>query len=72
MDAPSAILVLGRINSHLPSLAASGLALQEHVAKAASLGMEHFLPKRYTAKALLTVLHEVLQKVSGVTTEVRP
>ena len=65
MDGPAAILVLRRLNPHLPILAASGLALQEHVAKAASLGVRHFLPKPYTAEALLTALHEVLGKAGN-------
>ena len=60
MDGPTAILVLRRLNPQLPILAASGLAAQEHVAKAASMGVKHFLPKPYTAESLLTALHGVL------------
>ena len=62
MDGPAAILVLRRLNPELPILAASGLAVQEQVAKATSLGVKHFLPKPYTAEALLTILDEVLQE----------
>ena len=60
MDGPSAILVLRRLNPHLPIIAASGLALTEHVNRAAALGVKHFLPKPYTAHALLVMLHELI------------
>ncbi|MES2467497.1 MAG: PAS domain S-box protein [Verrucomicrobiota bacterium] len=60
MDGPTAILVLRRLNPHLPILAASGLAIDEHVAKVASLGVKHFLPKPYTAQALLVMLQELI------------
>ncbi len=60
MDGPTAILVLRRLNPHLPILAASGLALNEHVAKVTSLGVKHFLAKPYTAQALLVMLQELL------------
>ena len=62
MDGPTTIQVLKRINPHVRIIAASGLNANRMVAKAASAGVRHFLPKPYTAEAMLTSLHEVLCK----------
>jgi CheY-like chemotaxis protein len=60
MDGPTTIQVIQRMNSKIPIIAASGLAANAHVARAASLGVRHFLPKPYTAETLLRILREVL------------
>lgn len=64
MDGASTIEALRRRDGRLPIIAASGLTSSTHVAHAASLGVTHFLPKPYTAEALLTVLRNLLAKNS--------
>ncbi len=61
MDGATFILALRRIDPHVPVIAASGLNSNGYVAKAAHLGIKHFLPKPYTADTLLTKIHEVLR-----------
>ena len=60
MDGSSVMQVLRRMNPRLPMVVASGLSTDAQAARAASLGVEHFLAKPYTASALLTVLRRVL------------
>lgn len=66
MDGPSTIRALRRIDPKIPIIAASGL--DEHVGNLRfnrSCGVDHFLPKPYTAYALLTVVQEVLDLAAG-------
>ncbi len=56
MDGPATIQVLRRIEPRIPIIAASGLSTSEHVSRATRLAIQHFLPKPYTARTLLTVL----------------
>ncbi|HEY3664009.1 MAG TPA: PAS domain S-box protein [Chthoniobacterales bacterium] len=56
MDGPATIQVLRRIKPTIPIIAASGLSTSEHVSRATRLDIQHFLPKPYTARTLLTVL----------------
>ncbi len=60
MNGPATIQVLRKLNPELRIIAASGLSANGHVARAASLGIKHFLPKPYTAETLLQVLKQVL------------
>ena len=60
MDGPATIQVLLRMSPSVRIIAASGLNLNEYVARAAGAGIRHFLPKPYTAEALLGAIHEVL------------
>ena len=60
MDGPMTIQVLIRIDPQVRIIAASGLNSNGMVAKAASAGVRHFLPKPYTAETLLKVLKQVL------------
>jgi CheY-like chemotaxis protein len=60
MDGLATIQVLRRMNPKVPIIAASGLAANGHVVRAASLGVKHFLPKPFTAESLLKVLKQVL------------
>ncbi|MEP6673162.1 MAG: response regulator, partial [Chthoniobacter sp.] len=60
LDGPATIQVFRRLNPDLPIIAASGLAANSETAKVASLGVKHFLPKPYTAEALLKTLRQAL------------
>jgi PAS domain S-box-containing protein len=60
MDGPALIQVLQRMNPKMPILAASGLVAEGQVARAARLGIKHFLPKPYTAETLLKNLKQAL------------
>jgi PAS domain S-box-containing protein len=61
MDGPATIQALQRMSPKTPIIAASGLMANGHVARAANLGIKHFLPKPYTAETLLKILQEVLR-----------
>ncbi len=63
MDGVTMIHVIRRLNPNVRIVAASGLAADGSVSRAANAGVQHFLPKPYTAETLLTVLHTVLQNV---------
>ncbi|HEY1050278.1 MAG TPA: response regulator, partial [Prosthecobacter sp.] len=60
MDGPATIQVLMRMNPKVRIIAASGLNANGMVAKAASAGVAHFIPKPYTAEMLLKTLQQVL------------
>lgn len=60
MDGPATIQVLMRIDPEVRIIAASGLNADGMVAKAASVGVKHFIPKPYTAETLLRTLHSLL------------
>ncbi len=60
MDGPATIQVLRRMNSKVRIIGSSGLTPHGHVAHAHSLGLEHFLPKPYTAETLLKAIKQVL------------
>lgn len=62
MDGLATVQVLMRINPQVRVIAASGLGLKDMVARAMSAGVKHFIPKPYTAEALLAALHAVLGK----------
>lgn len=60
MDGPAMIQVLRRIHPEVRVVTASGITGGENQARAADLGVTHFLSKPYTAETLLTVLRNVL------------
>jgi PAS domain S-box-containing protein len=60
MDGPALILALKALNSQVRIIGSSGLASNELVARALGAGVQHFVPKPYTAEALLTTLKKVL------------
>lgn len=60
MDGPALIVALKRIDPQVRIIAASGLNANGNVAKAANVGVKHFLPKPYSADTLLTTLRQVI------------
>jgi len=61
MDGPALIAALRRINPRVRIIGASGLNANGSVARAAAVGVKHFLPKPYSADALLTMIRQVLR-----------
>jgi CheY-like chemotaxis protein len=62
MDGPTAIHALMHIEPEVPIVAASGLASNVTMAKAAVAGVKDFLTKPYTAEALLRLVRRVLER----------
>jgi CheY-like chemotaxis protein len=60
MDGAATIRALTRLNPAVKIIAASGLTSKAAEAEAAGDGVAVFLPKPYTASALLTALREIL------------
>jgi PAS domain S-box-containing protein len=64
MDGPATIVALQRMNPDVRIIGASGHDANGKVAKAAGAGVSHFLPKPYTAEALLRTLRVILEEKS--------
>jgi len=60
MDGPATIVALLSMNPRVKIIGSSGLAANGGVAKAASAGVRHFVPKPYTAEKMLRTLREIL------------
>ncbi|NMG06999.1 hybrid sensor histidine kinase/response regulator [Brasilonema sp. UFV-L1] len=60
MDGSTTILTLQRMNPQVQIIAMSGLMSTWTTAQKRSLGIQHFLPKPFTAQALLSTLREIL------------
>ncbi|TVQ90012.1 MAG: PAS domain S-box protein [Deltaproteobacteria bacterium] len=60
MDGPTTIRALKRMDPDVKIIGASGLGTDEAVARASKGGLEHFLPKPYTAETLLRAIRDVL------------
>jgi PAS domain S-box-containing protein len=65
MDGPALIAALRRIPPTVRIIAASGLNANGNVARAASAGVKHFLPKPYSAGAILSLIKKVLAEDKG-------
>ncbi|HVF43051.1 MAG TPA: PAS domain S-box protein [Pyrinomonadaceae bacterium] len=61
MDGPSTIRALQKMNPRVKIIAASGLGGQDKAAEAASVGVNLFLPKPYTAEKLLKSLARIIR-----------
>ncbi|MEP0916402.1 response regulator [Leptolyngbya sp. DQ-M1] len=64
MDGATAIRTLRKMNPDVRVIATSGLMLSNTIADVASVGVDSFLSKPYTAEELLKVLHKMLDKAS--------
>jgi PAS domain S-box-containing protein len=60
MDGPSTILALKAMDPQVKIIGSSGLNANGGVAKAIGAGVQHFVPKPYTAERMLRTLHQVL------------
>ena len=60
MDGPATIIALKAINSEVRIISSTGLASDGGMAMAKNAGIQHFIPKPYTAETMLNTLHEVL------------
>jgi PAS domain S-box-containing protein len=60
MDGPATIVALKAINSEVRIVSSTGLASDGGMAMAKNAGIQHFIPKPYTAETMLNTLHEVL------------
>jgi len=60
MDGPAMIVALRSMNPKVRIIGSSGFSANGNVAKAGGAGVEHFVPKPYTADTLLKVLRTVL------------
>jgi PAS domain S-box-containing protein len=72
MDGPALVAALRRMSPQLPIIGASGLSANAHVAKAAGAGIRHFLPKPYSADAMLKLIRRVLSGEGGSRTPFGP
>ncbi|MGN6386285.1 MAG: response regulator, partial [Verrucomicrobiota bacterium] len=61
IDGPALIVALKSINPEVRIIGSSGLTSNDGVAKAVGAGVQHFIPKPYTAEAMLNTLYLVLQ-----------
>lgn len=66
MDGPATIIALKSIDPSVRIIGSSGLTSNDGVAKAVGAGVQHFVPKPYTAETLLTTLRLALHETSGV------
>jgi|GEM_PF-2948625 len=60
VDGPATIFALQRMNPEVRISAATGLNANGMVAKAASAGVKHFIPKPYTVVTVLRKLWQML------------
>lgn len=62
MDGPATVHALKRMNPEVKIIGASGIGATGRVMRALGSGVEHFLPKPYTADTLLDIIHRVLRE----------
>ena len=60
MDGPALIIALKTLDPGVRIIASSGLNANGGVAKALGAGVEHFVPKPYTAEAILSAISKIL------------
>ena len=65
MDGPATIVALLSMNPRVRIIGSSGLAANGGVAKAASAGIRHFVPKPYTAEKMLRTIRDILDNGSA-------
>jgi PAS domain S-box-containing protein len=62
MDGPSAIVALKAMNPQVRVIGSSGLASRMAFAQAAGAGFKYFIPKPFTAEAMLNILEKALRE----------
>jgi PAS domain S-box-containing protein len=62
LDGPATISALRTINPKVKIIGSSGLSSDGGRARIKDAGIQHFIPKPYTAETVLQALHEVLQE----------
>lgn len=62
MDGPATIQALRQINPLVKLIGASGISQNGKAARAAGSGLNHFLPKPYTAEVMLRLIDTVLKE----------
>jgi CheY-like chemotaxis protein len=72
MDGPAMIVALKSIDPSVRIIGSSGLAANGDVAKALGAGVDFFVPKPYTADALLATLKQVLDSGDGEPVQSEP
>ncbi|MGA2278914.1 MAG: PAS domain S-box protein [Verrucomicrobiota bacterium] len=60
MDGPATVVALKAINAGVRIVSSTGLASDGGLAMVKNTGIQHFIPKPYTAETILNTLHEVL------------
>ena len=60
LDGPATIIALKSINPEVRVIGTSGLSVNENIAKALEAGVQHFVPKPYTAETMLKALRVTL------------
>jgi PAS domain S-box-containing protein len=62
MDGPATVQALRQINPLVKLIGASGLSQNGQAARAVGVGLDHFLPKPYTAEIMLRLIDMVLKE----------
>jgi two-component system, cell cycle sensor histidine kinase and response regulator CckA len=62
MDGPATIAALKAIDSKVRIVGSSGLVSRDGQTKAKNAGVKYFIPKPYTAEAMLNTLHDALSE----------
>ena len=62
MDGPSTVVALKVMNPKVRIIGSSGHASNDSMTKASTAGLKYFIPKPYTAEALLKILAEALRE----------
>jgi len=62
MDGPATIVALKAMDAKVKIISSSGLAAGGGVDRAVAAGVQHFIPKPYTAEIILKVLAKVLRE----------
>ena len=62
MDGVATIVALKSLNPSVKIISSSGLAANGAVAKASGVGVQHFIPKPYTAEVMLQTVHKILHE----------
>lgn len=60
MDGLATVRVLRRLDPDVPIIGVSGVATNGRMIRSPEVGVKHFLPKPYTAEAVLQMIRKVL------------